>query len=244
MNIKATIIYDGTNYFGFQKTKIGTSIEEALEKALFQILRKKTYLQVASRTDKGVHAKGQVFNFFIEQKESLEKLQDRLNAVLPTDIRILSLEKEKASFHSSLDSKQKTYSYHIYHGKFLAPHIRTTYWHYPYKPLNISHMLAAAEMFTGKHDFSAFSSKEYNDGTCFIQKIKIKELSKERLEIRITGDRFLYKMVRILVGTLVSIAVGNSKLSDAKMILLHKARIKAGVTAPALGLCLEKIEFF
>lgn len=239
MNIKMILSYKGTNYLGFQKTKEGNSIENELEKALFRILQSKIYLQVASRTDAGVHATYQVVSFFVDRPLDLQKLLRGLNALLPYDITILSLEKVPAFFHASLDAKKKTYRYFICKDSVQSPFIRKTSWHYCYKPLDIGLMKQTAKFFIGKKNFAMLTPKTYKNPFCTIEKIEIIE-QKEKFLIEIIGDRFLYKMVRTLVGTLVNISSGKIPLNSLERIFERK---EAGMTAPALGLFLSNIEF-
>lgn len=243
MNIRGLITYVGTEYRGFQKTKLGPSIEESLEQALFTILQKKTTIQGASRTDAGVHARGQVINFFLDHSRPLDKFQNSLNAVLPPSIRVLFLEKAMPHFHPSLDSIKKTYSYSICNREEMLPLLRRTSWHYPYKKIDLSLIKETIPFFLGSKNYSSFTSKTYENPICSLEKITIKHPDTSLIKIFITGDRFLYKMVRILIGTLVEIGTKKILLSDVKNLFYEKNRKKAGVTAPAQGLCLEKVFF-
>lgn len=239
-NLKAIIAYQGTTYLGWQKTRMGLSIEEVLQKTLEQILQHPIKLQAASRTDAGVHAKGQVVNFFTSHPIELRKLHHALLGLLPPDISVLFLEEKEPSFHPTLDCIGKEYHYYLCYGKVQLPFDRLTCWHYPY-PLDIQEMKKASLSLIGKHDFSAFSNERTDDAIREIFSLELFSKSIERLQISITGNNFLYKMVRNLVGTLVYVGCGKLKEGDIPKILESKERSLAGVTAPACGLFLEKV---
>ncbi len=239
-NLKSTISYEGTSYLGWQKTKMGPSIEETLEKALAQVLRHPVKLQAASRTDAGVHAEGQVINFFTSSLKDLAELKKSFNGVLPRDISVLALEERKESFHPTLDAQGKEYQYHLCVGSVQLPFHRLLSWHYPY-PLDIGEMQKAAQELVGVHDFASFSSEPTDDNVREIFSIDVSMISPDRLQIGVRGNRFLYKMVRTIVGTLVYIGCGKLKRSDLPHILASKERAQAGVTAPAHGLFLKQV---
>ncbi len=228
MNYKIILSYDGTHYFGWQKTPYGPSIEGALQNALFQILRQKVSLSAASRTDRGVHAKGQVVQFTSTKPITLKSI----NAVLPKDIAALSIEEMPDHFHPTLDATGKEYHYHFCTGIAQLPSKRHYSWHIPY-PLSYPTMQTAAKTLIGTHDFSAFSNNNQS-GVREIYKIEILPH-----KIIIAGNSFLYKMVRNIVGTLVYI--GCDKIDSLESILKSKDRTKAAVCAPAKGLTLYRV---
>lgn len=243
-NIKATVSYNGTSYFGWQKTREGPSIEESLEIAFERILQEEVKLQAASRTDRGVHAYGQVVNLF-SQKEDLDLsiLKRGVQAVLPKDISLISLEFASDAFHPTLDCHSKEYLYQICNSPVQLPFHRDFSWHYPYS-LNFEHMQKAAQFLQGKHDFSAFTnqgSEVSENAIREIYSLSITAMPQERLQFSIIGNRFLYKMVRNLVGTIVYIGQGKIVLENLPAILESRDRKLAGITAPAHGLYLNKI---
>lgn len=239
-NIKCEIAYAGTHYFGFQKTKMGPSIEEALEKVLAKVLQHPVKLQAASRTDRGVHAKGQVVNFFTDKGISLEKLTHALRTLLPKDITPNALSLEEETFHPSLDAKGKVYLYQICNTPSQLPFHREFSWHFPF-PIDLEVMNLGSKILCGTHDFSAFTTEDYKDPVRTVTSIIATPLVDGRLEIEVTGAKFLYKMVRNLVGTLCYVGCGKIPLSDLEMILASKKRAEAGVTAPAHGLTLKHV---
>jgi len=238
-NIKCSLAYCGTRYFGWQKTKMGPSIEQAVENCLAQILQHPIQLQAASRTDRGVHAKGQKINFFTEKDLPLEKLEKSMQSLLPSDISLLKIELVHDSFHPTLDAVAKEYHYTICNGPVQLPFNREFSWHV-YYPLDRKKMELAAAYLEGTHDFSAFSIKREDKGFRHIHHIRISP-SEQGLILKIKGDNFLYKMARNLVGTLVYVGYGKIPLKKIPEIVEGKDRTQAGVTAPAHGLALQEV---
>lgn len=240
-NIKCILAYCGTQYLGWQKTRVGPSIEGVVEEALGKILQHPVMLQAASRTDRGVHAEGQVINFF-SYPQPLKKLQQSLNALFPKDISSLSLEEAEESFHPTLDCRGKEYHYHICNCSFQSPFYQAFSWHYRI-PLDLELMRQAASLLIGERDFSAFTNQRLPVEKAHrrVTRIAFHTLPDQRLRIEIEGASFLYKMVRNLVGTLVYIGSQKISLSMLPQILLSRDRRLAGMTAPAHGLCLKKV---
>lgn len=241
-NIQLMLSYQGTHYRGWQKTRLGPTIEEKLEKALVTVLKHPIALQAASRTDAGVHAKGQVVNFFSDLGVSKIDLQHCLNGILPRDMAVISAKKVPTTFHPSLDSLSKEYHYWICNSTYQMPFDRDFSWHLPYS-LSLYQMQEAAEFLKGDHDFSAFTNEPKMNNRCKISNIEIHPCASNRLNIKLVGNRFLYKMARILVGTLVDVGRGRLQSKDIIEILRQKDRKKSGVTAPAHGLFLMKVNY-
>lgn len=247
VNIKLLVAYDGTAYRGWQKTRVGASIESILEAALKTILRQPIKLQAASRTDAGVHAKGQVVNFVLNRDDiDIPLLLRSLKGTLPPDISVYEASIETEDFHPTIHAKGKIYHYHVCYGKVQLPHQRHYSWHFPY-PLNIESMQKAATSLIGKRDFAAFTNvkknESYSDHVRHIQKIEIVPMERERLCFVVEGDHFLYKMVRNLVGTLCYVGCGKMDGNEIAELLLLQDRKLMGVTAPAHGLILEKVYY-
>ena len=230
---KATLTYDGTRYFGWQKTASGPSIQEEIEKAIARVTQERVLPEAASRTDRGVHATGQVVQFALEGEVDLPQLLRGLNAVLPPDIRVLEI--VPCNFHPTLDAIGKEYRYQLSLTPVQDPTIRLYSWHIPY-PLHCANIELAAKDLLGSHDFSAFAGEPAKDPICTIESIVFKDGC-----FHIKGDRFLYKMVRNLVGTLVSVGCGKISPDAMPHILQSKDRKRAGVTAPAHGLHLHQV---
>lgn len=243
-NLKLIVSYDGTGYLGWQKTKMGKSIEETLEQCIAQILQEKVSLQAASRTDAGVHAGGQIVNFFAKRTDlDVEAFHKSLRSILPRDISLLGVEVADEKFHPTLDCDSKEYHYHVCYGTVQLPFHRAYSWHW-HTSLVLEEMQRAAKYLLGTHDFSTFCNEvnlTCKNGICTLSKIEIYSLGDERLCIAIQGNRFLYKMVRNLVGTLVYVGAGKISATDIPTILASKDRTRAGMTAPSHGLTLKKV---
>lgn len=237
MNYVAIVAYDGFAYFGWQKTREGPSIEETLEKTLTQIFQHPISLQAASRTDRGVHAEGQIINWNSSKHIDCNRLHISINQLLPSDIQILSLTTKDECFHPTLDNTGKHYVYSITTGAVQLPSKRHTHWHIV-KPLNIESMRNAARELIGTHDFKPFcnfrKNLKYESTICTLSAITIEEVDNEIL-IHMIGNRFLYKMARNIAGSLVYVGMG--KLTS----LSADNRTALGCTAPAHGLCLKKV---
>ncbi|MBI3236537.1 MAG: tRNA pseudouridine(38-40) synthase TruA [Chlamydiales bacterium] len=243
-NYKCLLSYKGTNYVGWQKNPFGDTIEERLEKALFQLLKEKISLQAASRTDAGVHAEGQVIQFTTSSSlEDTNGCLSFLNAHLPCDIRLLSLEQVPSHFHPTLDAIGKEYRYAICNAPFQLPFHQDFSWHFPY-PLDIDAMKEASQSLLGSHDFSTFCNERplwTRNPICSLSSILINKQEENRLFISIYGNHFLYKMVRNLVGTLLYVGCKKISKHSIPSILAEQRRPSAGVTAPAHGLTLKTV---
>lgn len=242
-NVRLIIAYFGAPYKGWQKTIMGPSIEETLERALAKILQHDVKLQAASRTDAGVHAEGQTVNFFLEKPFDLGRLKYSLNCMLPSEIAVVSIEEMPQNFHPTLDTLKKEYWYHICNTPVQLPFYRETSWHFPY-PLNEEKMSRAAKLLEGTHDFSAFCNERSlwdRDPICHLEKVEIIPLAGNRFRITMTGNHFLYKMARNLAGTLAYVGCGKLEEDAISKILEGKDRTQAGMTAPAYGLTLKHV---
>ncbi|MFT4553562.1 MAG: tRNA pseudouridine38-40 synthase [Chlamydiales bacterium] len=246
-NIKITIAYDGSEYLGWQNTKMGPSIEGTLLTVLEKVLQEKISLQAASRTDAGVHARSQIVNFITKKKDlDLVSLERALNSLLPPDIAVLKLEFALKDFHPTLDCQKKEYHYHLCSNQAQLPHNRHFSWHYPHS-LNIELMRSMSQALIGKHDFAAFincmNNKIPDDTIRELTRIDLIELPENRLRFEVEGRHFLYKMVRNIVGYLVYVGCGKLKPGAISQILASKDRKLGGITAPALGLTLFEINY-
>jgi len=245
-NIKLLLAYDGGRYLGWQKTLLGPSIESAIQKTLEKFLQHPVLLQAASRTDAGVHANGQVVNFLTTKDFDPGRLKMSLNALLPDDIVVLQIDPMPFSFHPTLDCINKEYHYFVCHGSLQLPKHRFYSWHYHY-PLNIEKMREAGDVLRGTHDFTSFCNTNkdhpYAHSIRTVESIEIDKMNDNRLWIRVKGSNFLYKMVRNLVGTLVYVGHQKIQSSQIPIILESKSRTAAGVTAPAHGLFLHRVNY-
>ena len=242
-NIKITLEYDGTNYLGWQKQKIGKTIQGTLEEAIRTLTNEEIEVTGSSRTDTGVHARGFVANFKTNSKIPSDKFREAINHKLPDDIVILKSEEVEEDFHSRYNAKGKTYCYSILNRDVMSALDRNYVYHVK-KKLDLESMKDACEYFIGTHDFSAFktSGSSVKSSIRTISELYI-EINKDIIKIFVTGDGFLYNMVRIIVGTLIM--VGNNKIKPEEIanIIKSKNRENAGICVPPTGLILEKVYY-
>ena len=241
--IKLTISYDGTNYNGWQLQPNGKTIQEEVERSVQNVCGGHHRVYGASRTDSGVHAKGQIAHFKTSTKIPREKLPIALNSILPQDISILKAEEVKDSFHAQFDAKRKKYRYTIYNSKKKDPFIERYALKVPYK-LDVPLMRKEISALIGKHDFKAFQAKDKKerDSVRKIFSAKIKK-NGSKIYFDIEGDGFLYNMVRNIIGTLIDLGRGYFPPGSMKKILKSKDRTKAGPTASAKGLALIEVSY-
>lgn len=242
--VKLTVAYDGTNYCGWQVQPNGITVQEVLNQCLSEFTGENIETIGASRTDAGVHALGNVAVFDTEMRMPGDKFSFALNQRLPEDIRIQKSEEVDADFHPRYVKSQKNYEYRILNCRFPIPTERF-YSHFTYIPLDVDKMKEAASYLIGEHDFKSFcgTGAQVKTTVRTVKEIQI-EKSGDRITIRITGEGFLYNMVRIIAGTLMDIGGGLYPPEKMKEILEAKDRKKAGPTAPARGLTLMKIQYF
>ena len=241
--IKLTIAYDGTNYCGWQVQPNGITIEEVLNKTLQKLTGEDILVIGASRTDYGGHAMGNVAVFDTETTIPPEKIAIALNQRLPEDIVIVKSEEVAADFHPRYCDCSKTYEYHIINTRIPVPTKRLTNYFVSYV-LDIEKMRRAASYLVGEHDFVSFCNVR-TDVESTIRTITALDIltNGDEITIRITGNGFLYNMVRIIVGTLIRVGRGFYEPEKVKEILDAKDRKAAGVTAPAHGLMLMEIKY-
>lgn len=238
-----TVAYDGTNYHGWQYQNSGKTIEGELNKALSSLLQKNIEVIGASRTDAGVHAMCNAAVFDSDAGIPAEKYSYALNQMLPDDIRIRKSQEVPADFHPRKTDTVKTYEYRIDCEEFADP-IKTRYAYFTYVPLDASKMQEAAFHLIGTHDFKSFCSVN-TTATTTVRTIFDIQVIRDGVDIvvRITGNGFLYNMVRIIVGTLMDVGRGKYEPSKVKDILEACDRTCAGPTVPACGLMLKELHF-
>lgn len=240
-NVMLVIEYDGTNYAGWQRQINAITVQETLEKAIYKVTGESVNLIGCSRTDTGVHAKAYVANFRTNSSIPADRIKYAINNRLPSDIVILKSKEVPLEFHARYGSKGKRYIYTINNRRDNVAINRNYIYHYRYE-LDIDLMQKGSEYFLGTHDFSAFRNK----GSQVTKTVKtIYEMNVDRqgeqIIISVNGDGFLYNMVRIMVGTLIDVGRNRVKPCKIKSILNSKDRKYASKTAPASGLCLEKV---
>lgn len=207
-NIKLTIEYDGKSFNGWQKQPNKLNIQGEIENAIEVITKEKVDLIASGRTDAGVHSLGQVANFKTKSKMEISKIAIALNSQLKNSIVIKKAEEVEESFHARFNCKQKKYRYIINNSLYGSALYRDMEYHMPVK-LNVENMKEAVTYFEGKHDFKAFKSSGTSSKTSIreIYKAEIKTTKDERIIIELTGNGFLYNMVRIIAGTLVDVGL-------------------------------------
>jgi len=244
MRIFLKIAYDGTNYSGWQFQNNADSIQERIENALGQVFNMPVRVEGASRTDAGVHALGQVAAFNVDEcKIPLDKLPNVINAYLPDDIVVNLASEVDESFSPRFSAKSKSYSYRIFCADTENP-LLNRYTAFVPKNLDITLMQKASCFFVGKHDFAAFCATGSSAKTTVREIYSLEVIKNDNLiEIKINGNAFLYNMVRIIAGTLVSVGVCKIPYGSILEIIMLKDRTKAGKTMPAKGLTLERIYY-
>ena len=242
-NIKLTIEYDGKKFNGWQKQPDKLNIQGEIENAIKEITGEEVELIASGRTDAGVHAIAQVANFKTNSKLDIEKIPYAINSKLKKSIVIKNAEEVEERFHSRYNAKQKTYRYIINNSKQGTAIYRDLECHIPID-LNIKEMKKAAKYFEGEHDFSGFKASGTSSKSS-VRTIYKAEVIEEgnKIKIELTGNGFLYNMVRIISGTLVDVGLGKIKAEDIPSIIESKDRSKAGKTLPAHGLYLVEVKY-
>lgn len=241
---KLIVAYDGTNYCGWQVQNNGKTIEGELNRCLSALLKEEIQVIGASRTDSGVHGKGNVAVFDSETRIPGEKISYALNQRLPDDIIVQKSEEVESDFHPRYCNTVKTYEYKILNRTFPDP-MHRLYSDFIHYPLNIEAMKKAATYLVGEHDFKSFCSAgaQVKSTVRTVYALDVEKDKEDVVHITITGNGFLYNMVRIIVGTLTRIGLGYGEPKDVKSILEACDRSKAGPTAPARGLTLVEIKY-
>ncbi len=242
-SIKLVIEYEGTNYHGWQTQKNAPTIQKVLEDKLKIITREPVKTTAASRTDAGVHARGQVVDFKTNSRIEPGALLRGLNSLLPPDIVIKSASEVEKDFNSRRDAKSKVYQYIILNRKIPSALHRRFSWFIPAQ-LDVKAMNKAASVLKGEHDFSSFRAADCDSDNPW-RRIKRASVRKEKdfVKITIEATAFLRHMVRSIVGSLVEVGRGKTTVAGFKQILEARDRSQAGRTAPAHGLFLVEVKY-
>ena len=242
-NIKLTIEYDGKDFNGWQKQPNKLNIQGTIEQAIKCVTGEDVELNASGRTDAGVHALGQVANFKTNSKIPIEKFAIAINSRLKRAIVIKKAEEVDEKFHSRLNCKKKTYRYIINNSEEGSAIYRNLETHIPQK-LDVSKMEQAVKYFEGEHDFKAFkaSGTSSKSSVRTIYEAKLYKID-EKIFIELTGNGFLYNMVRIIVGTLVDVGMGKINPEDIPQIIDEGKRENAGKTLPPNGLYLLNVMY-
>ncbi|MCR5511565.1 MAG: tRNA pseudouridine(38-40) synthase TruA [Lachnospiraceae bacterium] len=266
MRILLTVAYDGTAYHGWQlQAHEEKTIEGVLNDKLSELTGEDITVIGASRTDAGVHAKGNLCVFDTSSTIPPDRFVPALNSILPPDIRITASRQTEDDFHPRHVTTRKTYCYRFYHGE-ICPPMERLYRHHIYGPVDTDAMKEAARFFIGEHDFASFcaagSQAETTVRTIYDVSVDVTRAAAtpassdsgtaagpdaavsydEYIDITITGNGFLYNMIRIIAGTLLEVGRGRMAPEDIPGIIESRDRSKSGPTLPACGLCLERYE--
>lgn len=243
-NFKLLLAYDGSRYRGWQR--LGDSdqtIQGKLEAVLTRMTGEPVEVIGSGRTDAGAHAMGQTANFHCRTELTCDQIKSYLIQYLPEDIGVISVTEADPRFHSRYNAVEKTYRYRVWNAELPCVFERR-YVHQVEDALDVQAMQQAAQEFLGRHDFLAFCSNKH------FKKSSVRTITEFRVErtgpevhFTVTGDGFLYNMVRIMVGTLLEIGRGQRTRQEIPAILQGKIRQQAGETVPAKGLCLMEVRY-
>ncbi len=251
MRLKIIVSYDGRPHLGWQSQPGGNTVQDLLEAAASETAKEPVRIHGSGRTDAGVHALAQVAHFDAPEQLTMNPFNwvPALNTKLPASIRVLACEEVPADFHARFDATAKTYGYRIRTEPVLPPFDAGLVWHLP-RQLDPNQLEQALEMVRGEHDFRAFAALRGNETgeTSYRRTIHRAELgtSGHGWELRFTGDGFLYKMVRLLTGSLIEVAQGRLRLDDFGRLLDQDASLPHGRAphcAPADGLYLKSVRY-
>ena len=248
-NYKLLLQYDGTDFHGWQIQENLRTVQGEISAALSLIDGRDVSVHGSGRTDAGVHAEGQVASVEIQREITPEKLRNAINGNVGKDVRVLSVEAVDPEFHARYSALGKTYVYRIVNGPVVSP-FWSRYAHQEARKLDLERMRTAAELFLGRHDWSAFSAaqSDVEDRVRTITQLDISERFDERasgsiLEIRVTADGFLRYMVRAIAGTLMAAGRGELEIASILEAISTGQRPLAAATAPACGLTLVSVRY-
>lgn len=249
MNYKLTIQYDGTDFQGWQIQEGYRTVQGELTRVLTLLDSQPVKVHGSGRTDAGVHAEGQVASAKLSREFTSEKLRSAINGNLSHDVRVIEVSHASENFHARYSAKDKTYVYRILNTPYVSP-FWFRYAHQESRPLDLDAMKSAAELFLGKHDWTAFCSAEADAESRVrtLTRIDVEEAFDERaggrlVTITATADGFLRYMVRSIVGTLLAIGRGEARAGVVLSAFETGNRALSGATAPAKGLTLLRVRY-
>jgi tRNA pseudouridine38-40 synthase len=240
---KLILEYDGSDFSGWQvQLNARRTVQGEIEAVLLKIFKKHTVLVGSGRTDRGVHAKGQVAHFRADTDMPCAEIQRALNCNLPADVVVLNVQKVHADFHAQMDARWKRYSYTILNRPYRCALERRVSCYFSGK-LDLVLMRQEAKALIGRRDFKAFANVDPSRTCDAIRTIRSLDITKRGawIVIRIEANGFLYKMVRNIAGTLLQVGAGRFPSGSVRKMLRSRDRRNAGVAAPPQGLCLEKV---
>ena len=242
MRLQLQIAYHGASLNGWQSQVCGNTVQDYLEKAFLALCQERIPVHGAGRTDAGVHAEAQSAHADVpNDRLNLREWLPALNAHLPDAIRIMKITEAPDDFHARFSAKGKIYRYTVWNGPSLHPLMKDRAWHVP-GALDFEKLQSACQLFTGTHDFAAFSLRRSNGSEQTVRTIHFIEnqIAEQKIDLTFEGEGFLYKMVRILSATIIRHASGKVEIDElaenlrsATPVFMH--------TAPAAGLCLVRV---
>jgi len=233
--------YDGTDFSGFQWQVGKRTVQGELESAIERITGERVRVIGAGRTDAGVHAVGQVINFWIGSCMSAEGLERGLNGVLSWDVAVRRVEEVNEKFHARYSARCRTYEYRIWNGKVRSP-LHERYWHHVREELDARAMQEVGQVFVGRHDFRGVACGRSENWVREVYAVECKREGEE-VVVRITANAFLYKMVRCMVGLMVDVGLGRRNEGEVVKVLETGARYKGFEVLPAKGVWLIKVSY-
>lgn len=242
--LKLTVAYDGTDFAGWQVQPGRRTVQGEIERAWREISGEQVRLTASGRTDAGVHALGQVVGLQTSSPMPPERVQRAINAKLPEDVVIVAAQAAPANFHATHDAVRKTYRYQIHNSRVRPLLDRRFVWFYPTAELDVARMRSGAAELVGRHDFASFETSGSERATTVRTVLALDvDRTGERINISVTGDGFLYNMVRAIAGTLVEVGRGAQPPEWVAQVLAARDRSAAGPNAPACGLVLVGVEY-
>jgi tRNA pseudouridine38-40 synthase len=242
-NIKLLLSYDGTDFSGWQRQPDRRTVQQDLELAIARLTGSESRTNASGRTDAGVHALGQVVHFLTPSRHPPEVFVKALNALLPSDVRVLGAWEMPQSFHATLDAKSKRYRYVIDNNPVADP-FQLRYSHHVFLPLDVDAMRRASEALLGRHDFRSFETNWPNrmSSVRTITQIAVTRHGAS-VWVDVEADGFLYNMVRTIAGTLILVGLGRWPEARVAQALAAEDRRVAGPTAPPQGLFLVRVQY-
>lgn len=243
MRYKVTVAYDGSNYFGWQSQVDVVNIQDVIEEALRIIHKKEVRITGSGRTDRGVHARGQVFHFDTELNISEENWVKAFNANLPHDIRVLKVEAVSERFHARYDVVSKQYDYYLNMGEYDL--FQRDYVTQVCEKLDVEKMRDAREVFLGTHDFSSFSANSFEETPDQVRTVHSIDITQQGdiLRFSFLGNGFMRYMVRMMMGVLIEVGKGKLTKEDVQKILDAHSKTAHRYKAESVGLYLTKVNY-
>ncbi len=242
---RATVGYDGTRYAGWQIQPGCTTVQGELQRVLGIMTESEVVVHGSGRTDQGVHARGQVIHFDLKRSRDIVRLRRGMNGLLEDDIRVRAVQPAAPRFHARILAVSKEYRYFIWNDEVLLPDVRLTHAHLKHHRLDVEAMNAAAQHLVGEHDFAAFTASSRRILETTVRRLDHLAVTRRGrvVQIRATGNGFLYRMMRSIAGHLIRVGEGTERAKDTLQVLKSGKRTARVKTAPAEGLFLWKVTY-